>query len=90
MVAVDHGDQFIALGRLNSIVASLVFGDRRDRIIRKRFCLLGSRSCLVLDVTARSSRQVRDFLLLKTRSCNLRARWINLLVFLLIYALCDL
>ena len=54
LVLIDQVDQFSAFGRLDGVVASLVFGERRDRI-RKRLRFLCSRSGLRLDVAAHSS-----------------------------------
>ena len=47
LVLIDQVDQLLAFGGLDGVVASLVLGDRRDRI-GKRFLFLGSRSCLLL------------------------------------------
>ena len=56
LVLIDHIDQLEALVGLDGVVASLAFGERRNRI-RKRFLfrLLGSRCCLRLDITAHGS-----------------------------------
>ena len=69
LVLIDHVDQLLALVRLDGVVASLGLGERRDRI-RKRFRLLGSRSCLRLDIAACCMRRVGDFLFMTMRSLD--------------------
>ena len=90
LVLIDHIDQLLALVGLDGVVASLGLGERRDRI-RKRFRLLGSRSCLRLDIAACCMRRVGDFLFLTTRSLDLLVsgltnRLVRVLVFLFNYA----
>ena len=71
LVLIDHVGQFTAFGELHGVVGAFAFGAGRDGI-RKRLLLLGSRSCLRLYVTARMCRDLGDFLLVMTRSFDLR------------------
>ena len=51
LILIDEVNQFTALGRLDGIVASLGFGERRNGVI-KMFRLLSCRSCLRLTFAA--------------------------------------